>query len=58
MVTRTQALHLGRPSPINKELDIKINTPFSYNKNKEVLILQSEIQSLGLAISQYIAAIT
>lgn len=31
MVTRTQALHLGRPSPVNKELEIKINPPRNYN---------------------------
>jgi len=27
MVTRTQALHLGRPSPVNKELEINIYPP-------------------------------
>jgi hypothetical protein len=58
MVTRIQALHLGRPSPVNKELEININPPCSYNKHREVLILQPKIQLLSLAISQYIAAKT
>jgi hypothetical protein len=58
MVTRTQALLLGRPNPVNKELEIKINAPCRYNKESEVSNLQSKIQLLGLAVSQYIAAKT
>jgi hypothetical protein len=58
MVTRTQALHLGRPGPVNKELEININPPSSYNKHREVLTLQPKIQLIRLAISQHITAKT
>ena len=58
MVTRTQALHLGRPGPVNKESEININPPSSYNKHREVLTLQPKIQLVGLAVSQYITAKT
>jgi len=51
MVTRTQALHLGKPSPVNKELEININPPCSYKKHREVLTLQPKIQLFGVAIS-------
>jgi len=58
MVTRTQALHLERPSPVNKELEINIYPPCSHNKHREVHFLQPKIQLLGLAIPQHIATKT